>query len=79
MSRAAPAVRLTPHVRYFSPQGDDSIGFNEAATEAIVRNGGAMRIGGATGAINQATRQILGYCEQQASSGSNLIRRATVQ
>lgn len=64
---------------YVSPKGDGSIEFNEAATEAIVPNGRAMRIGGATRAINQVTRQILGYREQQASTESSFILTATVQ
>ncbi len=72
-------VRLTPQVSYFSPQGDGSIEFNEAATEVIVPNGRAMRIGGATRGINQVTRQILGYREQQASSESSFILTATIQ
>jgi hypothetical protein len=72
-------VRLTPQVSYFSPQGDGSIEFNEAATEVIVPNGRAMRIGGATRGINQVTRQILGYRERQASSESSFILTATVQ
>ena len=72
-------VRLTPQVSYFSPQGDGSIEFNEAATEVIVPNGRAMRIGGSTRGINQVTRQILGYREQQASSESSFILTATIQ
>ena len=72
-------VRLIPQVSYFSPQGDGSIEFNEAATEVIVPNGRAMRIGGATRGINQVTRQILGYREQQASSESSFILTATIQ
>ena len=71
-------VRLTPQVSYFSPQGDGSIEFNEAATEVIVPNGRAMRIGGATRGINQVTRQILGYREQQSSSESSFILTATI-
>jgi len=72
-------VRLTPQVSYFSPQGEGSIEFNEAATEVIVPDGRAMRIGGATRGINQVTRQILGYREQQASSESSFILTATIQ
>jgi len=72
-------VRLTPQVSYFSPQGDGSIEFNEAATEVIVPNGRAMRIGGSTRGINQVTRQILGYREQQSSSESSFILTATIQ
>ncbi len=72
-------VRLTPQVSYFSSQGDGSIEFNEAATEVVVPNGRAMRIGGATRGINQVTRQILGYREQQASSESSFILTATIQ
>ncbi len=73
-------VRLTPQVNYFSPRGDGSIEFNEAAMEVIVPNGRAMRIGGATRGINPAvTRQILGYCEQRATSESSFILTATVQ
>ncbi len=72
-------VRLTPQVSYFSPQGDGSIEFTEAATEVVVPNGRAMRIGGGTRGINQVTRQILGYSEQQSSSESSFILTATVQ
>jgi Bacterial type II and III secretion system protein len=72
-------VRLIPQVSYFSPQGDGSIEFNEAATEVVVPNGRAMRIGGATRGINQVTRQILGYREQQSSSESSCILTATIQ
>jgi hypothetical protein len=72
-------VRLTPQVSYFSPQGDGSIEFNEAATEVIVPNGRAMRIGGATRGINQVTRQLLGYREQQSSSEASFILTATVE
>lgn len=72
-------VRLTPQVSYFSPQGDGSIEFNEAATEVIVPNGRAMRIGGATRGINRVTRQILGYREQRSSSESSFILTATAQ
>jgi hypothetical protein len=72
-------VRLTPQVSYFSSQGAGSIEFNEAATEVIVANGRAMQIGGATRGINQVTRQILGYGEQQSSSESSFILTATVQ
>jgi len=72
-------VRLTPQVSYFSPQGDGSIEFNEAATEVIVPSGRAMRIGGSTRGINQVTRQILGYREQQSSSESSFILTATIQ
>lgn len=72
-------VRLVPQVSYFSPQGDGSIEFNEAATEVVVPNGRKMRIGGATRGINQVTRQILGYREQQASSESSFILTATIQ
>jgi hypothetical protein len=72
-------VRLTPQVSYFSPQGDGSIEFTEAATEVVVPNGRAMRIGGGTRGINQVTRQILGYSGQQSSSESSFILTATVQ
>jgi hypothetical protein len=72
-------VRLTPQVSYFSPQGDGSIEFNEAAMEVIVPNARAMRIGGATRGINQVTRQILGYREQQAASESSFTLTATIQ
>ena len=61
------------------PEGDGSVEFNEAATEVIVPNGRAMRIGGGTRGVNQVTRQILGYREQQASSESSFILTATIQ
>ncbi len=72
-------VRLVPQVSYFTPEGAGSVEFNEAATEVIVPNGRAMRIGGGTRGVNQVTRQILGYREQQSSSESSFILTATIQ
>ena len=72
-------VRLVPQVSYFTPEGGGSVEFNEAATEVIVPNGRAMRIGGGTRGVNQVTRQILGYREQQSSSESSFILTATIQ
>ena len=71
-------VRLVPQVSYFTPEGAGSIDFNEAVTDVIVPNGRAMRIGGATRGINQVTRQILGYSQQQFSSESGFILTATI-
>jgi hypothetical protein len=45
----------------------------------IVPNGHAMLIGGVTRGINQVTRQILGYREQESSSESSFVLTATVQ
>ena len=59
-------------------EGAGSIDFNEAVTDVIVPNGRAMRIGGATRGINQVTRQILGYSQQQSSSESSFILTATI-
>ncbi len=72
-------VRLTPQVSYFTPDGGRSIEFTEAVTDVIVPNGRAMRIGGGTRGINQVTRQILGYSQQQSSSESSFILTATIQ
>jgi len=72
-------VRLVPQVSYFTAEGGGSVEFNEAATEVIVPNGRPMRIGGGTRGINQVTRQILGYREQQGSSESSFILTATIQ
>jgi hypothetical protein len=72
-------VRLIPQVSYFTADGGGSVEFNEAATEVIVPNGRAMRIGGGTRGVNQVTRQILGYREQQSSSESSFILTATIQ
>lgn len=72
-------VRLTPQLSYFSAEGDGSIEFTEAALDVIVPNGRAMRIGGGTRGINQVTRRILGYGDQQSSSESSFILTATVQ
>lgn len=72
-------VRLIPQVSYFTADGGGSVEFNEAATEVIVPNGRAMRIGGGTREVNQVTRQILGYREQQSSSESGFILTATIQ
>ena len=71
-------VRLVPQVSYFTSEGAGSIDFNEAVTDVIVPNGRAMRIGGATRGINQITRQILGYSQQQSSSESSFILTATI-
>jgi Flp pilus assembly secretin CpaC len=72
-------VRLVPQVSYFTADGGGTVDFNEAATEVIVPNGRAMRIGGGTRGVNQVTRQILGYREQQSSSESSFILTATIQ
>jgi len=37
-----------------------------------------MRVGGATRGINQVTRQILGYSQQQSSSEPSFILTATI-
>lgn len=72
-------VRLIPQVSYFTSDGGGTVEFNEAATEVIVPNGRAMRIGGGTRGVNQVTRQILGYREQQSTSESSFILTATIQ
>ncbi len=71
-------VRLVPQVSYFTLDGGRSIEFNEAVTDVIVPNGRAMRVGGATRGINQVTRQILGYSQQQSASESSFILTATI-
>jgi hypothetical protein len=71
-------VRLVPQVSYFTSEGAGSIDFNEAVTDVTVPNGRAMRIGGASHGINQVTRQILGYSQQQSSSESGFILTATI-
>jgi type II/III secretion system protein len=71
-------VRLVPQVSYFTSDGGGSIEFNEAVTDVIVPNGRAMRVGGATRGINQVTRQILGYSQQQSASESSFILTATI-
>jgi len=71
-------VRLVPQVSYFTPDGGGSIEFTEAVTDVIVPNGRAMRVGGATRGINQVTRQILGYSQQQSASESSFILTATI-
>jgi hypothetical protein len=72
-------VRLIPQVSYFTSDGGGTVEFNEAATEVIVPNGRAMRIGGGTRGVNQVTRQMLGYREQQSTSESSFILTATIQ
>ena len=72
-------VRLVPQVSYFTAESGGSVEFNEAATEVIVPNGRPVRIGGGTRGINQVTRQILGYREQQGSSESSFVLTATIQ
>jgi hypothetical protein len=72
-------VRLVPQVSYFTAEGaGSSFEFNEAVTDVVVPNARAMRIGSATRSINQVTRQILGYRQQQSSSESSFILTATI-
>jgi len=71
-------VRLVPQVSYFTADSAGSVEFREAATEVVVPNGRAMRIGGGTRGINQVTRQILGYRQEQSSSQSSFILTATI-
>lgn len=71
-------VRLVPQISYFTPDGGGSIEFSEAVTDVIVPNGRAMRVGGATRGINQVTRQILGYSQEQSASESSFILTATI-
>jgi len=71
-------VRLVPQISYFTADSGGTVEFNEAATEVIVPNGRAMRIGGGSRGINQVTRQILGYRQEQASSESSFILTATI-
>jgi Bacterial type II and III secretion system protein len=71
-------VRLVPQVSYFTADSAGTVECNEAATEVIVPNGRAMRIGGGTRGINQVTRQIMGYHQEQASSESSFILTATI-
>ena len=78
LSKGQIRVRLVPQVSYFTPDGAGRIDFNEAVTDVIVPNGRAMRVGGATRGINQVTRQILGYSQQQSSSESSFILTATI-
>ena len=71
-------VRLVPQISYFTADSGGTVEFNEAATEVIVPNGRAMRIGGGSRGINQVTRQILGYRQEQSSSESSFILTATI-
>ena len=71
-------VRLVPQVSYVSADRAGTVEFREAATEVVVPNGRAMRIGGGTRGLNQVTRQILGYRQEQSSSESSFILTATI-
>jgi Bacterial type II and III secretion system protein len=71
-------VRLVPQVSYFTADSGGTVEFNQAATEVIVPNGRPMRIGGGSRGINQVTRQILGFRQEQASSESSFILTATI-
>ena len=73
-------VRLMPQVSYFSPpRAAAASSSTRRRPRSIVPNGRAMRIGGGTRGVNQVTRQILGYREQQSSSESSFILTATMQ
>jgi Bacterial type II and III secretion system protein len=71
-------VRLVPQVSYFTADSGGTVEFNQAATEVIVPNGRPMRIGGGSRGINQVTRQILGFRQEQASSESSFILTAPI-
>jgi len=45
----------------------------------LYANGRRVLIGGATSGMNQVTRQVLGYRQQQSQSESSFILSATIQ
>jgi hypothetical protein len=72
-------LRLTPRVSYFSVDRPAAIDFTEAATDLIVHNGEAIRVGGTTSKLHEVTRQILGYQNHSSTDETNFTVTATVQ
>lgn len=71
-------VRVAPSLSWFSGDSAGSIEVHEAATEAIVPNGRAVRIGGATTKLHEVTRRILGLGASQSSSETLMTLTATI-
>ncbi len=71
-------VRVTPSISWFSTDSAGTIEVNEASTELVVPNGRPVQIGGATTAMHDLTRQLLGVGQSQSASETLMTLTATV-
>ncbi len=71
-------VRVTPSVSWFSADSAGVIEVAQAAMELVVTSGRPVQIGGATTAVHELTRQILGVGQRQSTSETLLTLTATV-
>ena len=71
-------VRVTPSVSWFSADNSGIIEVNAASTELIVPNGRPVQWGGATAAMHELTRQILGFGQSQSASETLMTLTATI-
>ena len=71
-------VRVTPSVSWFSGDNSGIIEVNAASTELIVPNGRPVQWGGATAAMHELTRQILGFGQSQSASEMLMTLTATI-
>lgn len=71
-------VRVTPSISWFSTDSAGTIEVNEASSELVVPNGRPVQIGGATTAMHELTRQLLGVGQSQSVSETLMTLTATV-
>ena len=71
-------VRVTPSLSWFSADSAGVIEVAQAAMEVVVPSGRPVQIGGATTAVHELTRQILGVVQRQSTSETLLTLTATV-
>lgn len=71
-------VRVTPSISWFSADAAGAIAVAQAATELVVPSGRPVQIGGATTAVHELTRQILGVGRSQNVSETLMTLTATV-
>jgi hypothetical protein len=71
-------VRVTPSISWFSADAAGAIEVAAASTELVVPSGRPVQIGGATTAMHELTRQILGVGQSQSASETLMTLTATV-
>ena len=72
------SLRVTPSISWFSGDRAGSVEVNAASTELVVPNGRPVQMGGATTAVHELTRQILGFSASQSAGETLLTLTATV-
>lgn len=71
-------VRVTPSLSWSSADSAGVIEVARAAMDLVVTSGRPVQIGGATTAVHELTRQILGVGQRQSTSETLLTLTATV-